>query len=58
MYNNNCTRQKNKFLNYVTKSGKVQETNKLVPLKIEQNKSRRFYEVLQKILQIYLWLDY
>jgi hypothetical protein len=38
-------RIKNKF-KLVTKSGKVQETNKLVPLKIGQSKSIRFYEVL------------
>ncbi|MEJ2242832.1 MAG: hypothetical protein P8Y18_11950 [Candidatus Bathyarchaeota archaeon] len=38
-------RIKNKF-KLVTKSGKVQETDKLVPLKIGQSKSIRFYEVL------------
>ena len=37
-------RIKNKF-KLVTQSGKVQETNKLVPLKIGQSKSIRFYEV-------------
>ena len=41
----NDNRIKNKF-KLVTKSGKVQETNKLVPLKIRQSKSIRFYEVL------------
>jgi len=38
-------RIKNK-VKLVTKSEKVQETNKLVPLKIGQSKSIRFYEVL------------
>ncbi len=39
----NCI--KNKF-KLVTKSGKVQETNKLVPLRIGQSKIIRFYEIL------------
>lgn len=38
-------RIKNKF-KLVTKSGKVQETNKLVPLRIGQSKIIRFYEIL------------